>query len=95
MPSILIFLSFLVGIDLPFINIELSGRGDFYRLYPFGVISEETIFTLGSVTVVRINGFSEEPGVLGTYVVFFLIMHRLIGHERYRRKIELALHPLC
>ncbi len=94
LPSVIILVSFLTGIELPYRNVDLSGRGSIYRLYPFGVVSEETILNLFDWTLVRVNGFSEEPGVLGTYVVFFLIMNRYVGSGRSKRVVEVILHLL-
>lgn len=93
-PSLVIFFSFLAGVDLPYRNIDLSGRGSYYRLYPFGVISEDTIFSFFDTNIVRINGFSEEPGVLGTYVVFFLILNQYLGKGTAKRVTDVLLHFL-
>lgn len=94
LPSILIFLSLLINYELAYVNINLSDRGDFYRLYPFGVISEHATFSFGEGNIVRINGFSEEPGVLGTYAVFMIILNKLVGRPPTKRRIELGLHVL-
>ena len=95
LPSILIFLAYLSGIDLPYWGISLSGRGNLYQLYPFGVITEHSIFdSHGDWRIVRINGFSEEPGILGTYVVFLLILNKYIGYERGKGIINASLHVL-
>jgi hypothetical protein len=94
LPSLVIFFSFLAGMDLPYRNIDLSSRGSFYRLYPFGVVSEDTIFSFFDTNIVRINGFSEEPGVLGTYVVFFLILNQYLGKGTAKRVAGVLLHLL-
>jgi len=95
LPSLLILLALLLNISLPYVNIDLGGRGGNYRLYPFGLIYEAFIFNIGpGISAARLNGFSEEPGVLGTYAVFFILLNRLIGDKSSRKKTEVLLHIL-
>lgn len=99
LPSIILFICFLVGIELPFLRLDLGDRGLlyglYYRLYPFGIIGENNIFTLyDNTSIVRLNGFSEEPGVLGTRVVFFIILNRLVAEGKIRMWREWLLHLL-
>ncbi len=95
LPSILLAICFLAGIDLPYVNLDLGDRGANYRLYPFGIILESAIFTLSGIgSIARINGFSEEPGVLGTYVVFMIILNRFTAEGSSRIWRERLLHLL-
>ncbi len=97
LPSVLIFLSFVFGVDLPYTLIDLGGRGSTYRLYPFGVLSESAIFDyrdFGRPWLVRISGFSEEPGVLATFTVFFIVLNRYLGPSKSKKRREMALHVL-
>jgi len=97
LPSVLILVAFISGVNLPYTSIDLGDRGNFYRLYPFGVIAESAIFNypgVGRLWLVRIGGFFEEPGVLGTFVVFFIILNRFTGTGRSRYWKEAALHLL-
>lgn len=95
LPCLLILLALLANVSLPYVNIDLGGRGSEYRLYPFGIVFEPNIYSFGEgIKFARMNGFSEEPGVLGTYAVFFILLNRLIGDEKTKKRIEVLLHIL-
>lgn len=95
LPSVVLFLATLLGSEIPYALIELGGRGPIYRLYPLGVVSESAFLgAFPESRIIRINGFSEEPGVLGTFVVFFIILNRCVGPARSRNRREFLLHIL-
>ncbi len=93
LPSILIFVGKLFGFTIPHTSISLLGRPEI--LYPFGLTVPYGASELcNGHTLIRIQGYSDEPGVLGTYAVFFLILNHFVGIGKYKTSVSIILHVL-
>lgn len=93
LPSVLIFLGKLFWIAIPHTDISLLGRPEI--LYPFGLIVPYGASAIcDNHILVRIQGYSDEPGVLGTYAVFFLILNHFVGFKKYQTSVSIILHVL-
>ena len=72
LPSILVFVLYNFGIELPFTILEtdhwLKGQaGMFYRMYPLGLMLTNDVGTL-----MRPCGIWDEAGVIGTFIPFLI-----------------------
>jgi hypothetical protein len=91
-PGLIVWLALLVGIELPYSLISLSGRGDLYRSYSgVAIFTDYTIYRVAGVEVARLCGMFEEPGMLGTIAGVLLATDVLVFDKRHpRRKGALA-----
>jgi hypothetical protein len=72
-PAVIVWAALIVGIDLPYSLIGLSGRADYYRSYAgLAIVVDYALFNLGGITISRLCGMFEEPGMLGSILGVFL-----------------------
>ncbi len=96
-PCMLLSFAYLFGVDnfIPSIHLNLGGRGAMYLLSPLGIVTENTIkYAHHGLKVVRVNALSEEPGVLGTYVIYLIVINQLYGIGKGRLWINISLNIL-
>jgi hypothetical protein len=88
-PAIIIWFALLGGVQLPYSMISLHGRPDYYRNYfDLAIFVDYNIFDFGGVTIARLSGMFEEPGMLGTIIGVFLVTDTLFLKDKARvRKI--------
>jgi hypothetical protein len=66
-PGVIVWFAFIAGIDLPYSLISLSGRGELYRSYSgLAIVGDYSLLTIGGITISRLCGMFEEPGLLGS-----------------------------
>jgi hypothetical protein len=91
-PSLVIYAALTLNVPLSYQLINLGGRGLHYRnYYNLAIIVEGTIHQIGGITLARLNGLYEEPGMLGTIVTFLLAADMLVFTGVYWRKGVLLL----
>jgi hypothetical protein len=72
-PGVIVGFALIAGIDLPYTLIGLSGRGELYRSYAgLAIVGDYSLLNLGGVTISRLCGMFEEPGLLGSVLGVFL-----------------------
>lgn len=72
-PAFIVWAALIAGIDLPYSFISLSGRPEYYRSYAgLAIVVDYAVFNLGGITISRLCGMFEEPGLLGSVLGVFL-----------------------
>jgi hypothetical protein len=91
LPSIFIFLTVIVNLNLPYSLIHLGGRIKYYRNY-FGIaiFNDYQIFNTGRFTLARLCGVFEEPGMLGTIDGMILIVFLILFPKRTKTIVLLV-----
>jgi len=66
-PAVIVWIAMILGINLPYSLIGLSGRGELYRSYAgLAIVVDYAVFNFGGVSISRLCGMFEEPGLLGS-----------------------------
>jgi hypothetical protein len=91
-PGVIVWFALIAGIDLPYSLIGLSGRGELYRSYAgLAVVGDYSLLTISGVTISRLCGMFEEPGLLGSVLGVFLAIDVVFFPGRHAaRKLLLA-----
>ncbi|WP_035337077.1 hypothetical protein, partial [Dokdonia sp. PRO95] len=79
--SVIIFFITLIGIELPYYKIDafslvMKSLNAYYRLYGVVVSSTNTVYDLGSFTIMRVCGPFLEPGHFAIYIGFTMILEK-------------------
>lgn len=91
-PGVIVWFALVAGINLPYSLISLSGRGELYRSYAgLAIVGDYSLLTLGGITIGRLCGMFEEPGLLGSVLGVFLAIDVVFFPGRHAtRKLLLA-----
>jgi len=89
-PGLIVWLALIAGIDLPYTLISLGGRAANYRSYTgLAIVADFAIFHFGGMTIARLCGMFEEPGLLGTLLGVLLAIDVVFfpGTNRVRKRL--------
>ena len=91
-PAVIVWFAMLAGVEFPYSLISLSGRGDLYRSYSgLAIVVDYAVFNFAGITVSRLCGMFEEPGLLGSILgVLLAIDIVFFPGRRAVRKLLLA-----
>jgi hypothetical protein len=91
-PGVIVWFALVAGINLPYGLIALSGRGELYRSYSgLAIVGDYSLLNIGGITISRLCGMFEEPGLLGSVLGVFLAIDAVFFPGRHSaRKLLLA-----
>lgn len=74
LPGLVIYALIFIGVELPYFMVNISERGFIYRnYYGLAIMTDYAFTSVGPFTIGRLCGLCEEPGMLGTWLGFFLV----------------------